>query len=456
VVLIFAIAPAHELLAGPMIGPDVITYQIGPSLVRYSNVGSTAAYSMDTISCNLGDADAIWITDGPQPNRHPLISQNMYRLKTVAGATRFEQIGMSWLKHGFCAADEQFPSCGNCVPDESCDWLTPGCSDTYTASLNGTQFVLGPRSDVNAATGAYPYPFTPYTLPPHVGRRLQIDNSDLDPAQNAGAQYFAEAHYLSTDEPSWNTQFNNASWRPASVTTFTAGGWNMSFSDTTHQQESAIQAWSQLDQGVTLVDVYIDGRLILGYKVTPLGGGMWHYEYSLYNMNSDRSVQKVIVPLYSGTTIANEGFHDVNYHSNEIYSSADWVIDPISTEISWYTDTYANNVNANALRWGTTYSYRFDADRPPEPGIVTLDLFKPGSPTSIQVAAAVPSVPCACPGDLNASGAINGDDVQTFVSAYLGGPFTPCADLASPFGVALDNSDLDSFVAAVLASAACP
>ena len=442
--------------AGPLIGPDVITSELGPGIIKHGNVGTTAAYSMATVSCNLGDANAIWITDGPEPNQHPLIGQNMYRLKSVNGATRFEQIGMSWLKHAFCAADSTFPVCSACVPDEDCNWLTPGCSDTYDASTNGIQFVLGPRSDVNAATGDYPYPFTSPSIDPIIGRRLQIENDDLAPASNPGALYIAEVNYLTTDEQSWNTQYNNTSWRQVVVTTFTSGGWNLSFTGATHQQESAIHAWQQLDPGVSVVDIYLDGRMTLGYKVTPIAGGKWHYEYALYNMNSDLSVQKVTVPFQSGTTIENEGFKDVNYHSNEIYSTTDWAIDTDASNIFWYTDTYAVNVNANALRWTTTYTFRFDANRPPEPGMITLDLFKPGSPASIQVAAAVPSVPCTCPGDLNASGTINGDDVQSFVATYLGGPFTPCADLVTPFGVALDASDLNAFVAALLAGAACP
>jgi hypothetical protein len=61
-----------------------------------------------------------------------VIGQQMYRLKTVAGSTRFEQIGMSWLKHGFCAADAPSCSGGTYTPNPSCDWLGLFATDTYS------------------------------------------------------------------------------------------------------------------------------------------------------------------------------------------------------------------------------------------------------------------------------------------------------------------------------------
>ena len=71
-----------------MVGPDTI-----------------AAYSFQTVSCNLGEQDAIWIDDtnlaNPLRNQHPVIGNTLFRLRNG----RFEQIGLGWLKHGFCALD---------------------------------------------------------------------------------------------------------------------------------------------------------------------------------------------------------------------------------------------------------------------------------------------------------------------------------------------------------------
>src|SRR5690606_13501601 len=70
-------------------GPDVIVGEL--PLVRYwGEAEGTTAYSIATTSCNIGDAHLLWIE---LSNQHPVIAQNMYRLKDG----RFEQIGMSWL-----------------------------------------------------------------------------------------------------------------------------------------------------------------------------------------------------------------------------------------------------------------------------------------------------------------------------------------------------------------------
>jgi hypothetical protein len=369
-----------------VVGPDVIVSGVGSTISKDGSSGGITAYSMTTVSCNVGDAQAIWIDcgSGSNCNQHPVIGQQIYRLKTVNGATRFEQIGMSWLKHGFCAADA--PSCTNInpngnpsptySPNGSCDWLGLFATDTYDASLNGSQGNLGPRSEVNAWTGVFPYPYMNNGCGSStvICKRTQVHNTDLDPAVNTGAQYLGEVVYITTDESraAGNpVTFNNYSSRKLSVGGFSGGGYSLSFSGSTMPMISAMNWWSQNDAGVTLktIDVPGDGRMLLGYKVTNLGGGQYHYEYALFNMNSDRCAQGISVPLAPGATCNNVAFHDVDYHSGEPYALTDWTpAVGLGNSVSWSSETFAQNQNANALRWSTTYNYRFDSNGRADPG----------------------------------------------------------------------------------------
>ena len=52
----------------------------------------------------------------------------------------------------------------------------------------------------------------------------------------------------------------------------------------------------------------------MGYKVTNPSAGVWHYEYALFNMNLDRSIQSFSVPLGAGVNVSNIGFHAPPQH----------------------------------------------------------------------------------------------------------------------------------------------
>jgi hypothetical protein len=120
---------------------------------------------------------------------------------------------------------------------------------------------------------------------------------------------------------------------------------------------------------------------------------MWHYEYAVQNVNSERSIASFTVPFRPGANIQNVGFHDVPYHSGEPFDGTDWTVTIGSNSISWATTPHSVNANANAIRWGTLYNFRFDADLPPYRTEVIMGLFKPGtagSPNSVQASAEGP------------------------------------------------------------------
>jgi hypothetical protein len=142
----------------------------------------------------------------------------------------------------------------------------------------------------------------------------------------------------------------------------------------------------------------------MGYKVTNPLAGVWHYEYALYNQNLDRAIQSFSVPLGPGVNITNIDFHAPPQHpgfahdgtqGDAGYSSTPWSNDyqQGNTSITWNCETFAQNQNANAIRFATMYNFRFDADQGPNPTDATVGFFKTGSPIDvvIQAPGGVPS-----------------------------------------------------------------
>ncbi len=259
--------------------------------------------------------------------------------------------------------------------------------------------------------------------------RLQIRDADI----TAGGQNFAEIQYVTHDEPFAN-RYNNASWREVnlSLTLITGVGAGQA---SVHFQEPVLSAWALNDAGAAFskVDVPDDGRLYLGYKATDLGGGMWHYEYALQNLNSDRSARLFSLQIPAGVTVTNTEFHDVEYHSGEPYDATDWSMTIGGSLVEWSTQTESANANANALRWGSLYNFRFDADRPPVNVSATIGLFKAGTPPELIVMTLGPSASPACPWDLDGDGAVAVPDLL-FVLANWGAPY----DVADLLGLLND------------------
>src|SRR5262249_3522412 len=113
--------------------------------------------------------------------------------------------------------------------------------------------------------------------------------------------------------------------------------------------------------------------------------------------------------------------------------------------------------NANAIRWGTLYNFRFDANLPPSSfsGNVALTQFK--TVTDVFAASIVPSAADCTKGDLNEDGLVDGGDVALFVSLLFNGGGTLAQRCAgdvqpTPDGM-VDDADVAPFVNCLLDSA---
>ena len=175
----------------------------------------------------------------------------------------------------------------------------------------------------------------------------------------AGAQYFVASMYVAPDDAAAGNSNNNQSYRPITVN---ATNKNITLTGTTRRQSPAIFAWRDTDPSVVLnsVDVPSDGRFWVGVKVAPNGTGGFRYFYAVQNLTSHQSGQSFSVPIPAGAVVSNVTFRDVDYHSGEPFSLTDWTPTVTSTSVSWSTQTFAQNQNANALRFDTIYNFSFD------------------------------------------------------------------------------------------------
>jgi hypothetical protein len=386
-------------------GADVIIGSLS-GISNFGTVGNVAAFSVGTTSCNIGDTELEWVSGTPD---HPVIGQGMYRLKD----DRFTQIGQSWLKHGFTALqgglceDEQ--GC-TCVSSGTGSRLGVGCSDPYGSGLNGSQTGLGPKFEVNANSGVFPIPYTDQGQSGDaIYKRVQVHVDDLDAALNPGSLYFVDGQYVAPDDAAAGNGHNNAAYRECTIS-FSGGNYNANATGLTQREQPAIRAWQDTDPSVLETDVLFQeteqALVIVSSKAVSLGGGVFRYEYAVQNHNSDRSIGSFSVPA-SGA-VQNIGFNDVDYHSGEPWDGADWTATLGAGTITWATDDFASDPNANALRWGTLYNFWFETDAPPQTQLATMGLFKPGTPSSVTGAV---NAPAGGPVDCNDNGTDDDQDV---------------------------------------------
>jgi hypothetical protein len=395
-----AVLPA----VGTVPGPDVIVGElIGLMQMDSGAVNGRVGLALGTDACNKGTENVAWIA--LPSNNHPFIPQNLYRMSGGASNNdRFEQIGQSWGKHAFAAASSN--TCGFGCNGVGGDHLGSGCSDAYGAGLNGAQDLIGSRAWVNPFTGNFPSGNTSNDHTGHshdaTSHRILVETTDLIPADNPGATYFAEAEYIVPDEGLWCqshpdqcNMFNNASYQQQSVS---GGPTNFSFgaAGPTVREQPAVEAWTGATVTQIEPDHGNDGIWFMGYKVTNPSAGVWHYEYALYNQNLDRAIQSFTVPVGAGVNISNVGFHMPPQqpgfaHDGTVgdagYSSTPWDVAQDASSITWSTETFATNQNANAIRFATLYNFRFDADEPPQTTEATIGFFKTGDPMTVEIQA---------------------------------------------------------------------
>jgi hypothetical protein len=442
-------ARAHAADCGLTAGPDVIVGDIF-GFQRWGQANGATAFTFAPTLCNIGTSGAVFESNS---NQHPITVHNLYQWKPLTpGADHgsFRQIGMSWASHHFFALSNNM-CCDDCVPTNGTT-LGVKCSSPESASIMGSAFVLGPRSEINPVTGDFPFIHASASGDPTLAGRVQANDADLDQADalNADSAYAVENLTISPDDAINGAGNNNASHRPVTVSS-TGSVHSIALSGAT-AESPAIMAWGDIEPGVlySTIDAPGDGRFIIASNASDDDGdGVWRYEYAVYNMNSDEATAGFTVPVPAGVAVSNIAMHDIDHHSGEIYDTADWPGVRTADAVHWEAPAFSPATDRNAIRWGTLFSFGFDADAEPEPADTTLILFASGSAAPVVSLKAPRGSVCVT--DLNGDGVTDTADLGVLISAFGSHGATP-ADLNGDGAV--DTADLGILIGAFGTS--CP
>ncbi len=342
--------------------------------------------AMSTTACNRGTVNIPWYA--PMDERHPTIAMNLYRERNGV----LEQIGFSWLKHGFLSTNSN--ACGTCQNPGTGALLGVNCSDTYGVGNNSDRNWLGPREEVNpfigrwTCTGSHFAGGQPDCVRRHGGsghgpidHMLRVLDSDLNVS---GAQFFYEAYYVVEGDVN---KYNNIGWRQATAS-WTGSTW--SFSTVSNQTFGpVINRWGDMR---AFAEPRTQGDAIVAVKVTNLGGGMYHYEYAVYVHDLWQEIRAFYVPIPDGATVSNVGFYGPRSETRGD-PQTQWTPAIGDGFVLWTTATFSQNPNTNSLAYGRMYNFRFDANVAPVTSKVLLGTFKPGPITFLTAGVSTPPGP---------------------------------------------------------------
>jgi hypothetical protein len=325
---------------------------------------------------NTGTADVPWWRQftAPQPpygnDQHPYLVWNLYRLADG----RFEQIGVSGLKHAFNSINSGCPcASGNIV------WV--GCRDVYSIGSNDIDRFLAPRSEIVPASAKW-------------GRCRSLFDSDCDQVQDGAsdgpfdnrmlvnesdladpdARYFIEAWYVVRDDVD---RFNTMGWREVDPA-WSGTEWTFPNAGD-YAQGPALDAWTEDGGGAQWDRVIVetaDGAVSVAVRAFDTGSG-WRYDYFVMNHDWMRAETAGAEPNLE--LLSNVGFTAVELPRDPAGTAgslssvradrtrgSDWTAAVESDAVRW-TDP-----GDTPLDWGRGFRFSLVADAPPGPSTLRL------------------------------------------------------------------------------------
>lgn len=220
-----------------------------------------------------------------------------------------------------------------------------------------------------------------------LAKRNVVLNTEVEGANiNTDRQVIMECYYILNGD---FNKFNNIAWRqfrmsgsaPYGVTAFSYNGM--------HTYGPPLIAWAN-QTGANFSGAYATttpttfdipgqanapiGTAYVGCRVTSLGGGMYKYDYNIYNVDIDRGIVSFDVPIPFGVDPSNVEFRQPREWTLGQLDKSDWqyTYDMSKKSGKWTATPVAGNFwglpGTNALRYGTMYTYSMTLPLKPRSG----------------------------------------------------------------------------------------
>ncbi len=381
----FALGTCSEGDNWPPDNPDVDVALISMSAQYVRDIGPDHVVLTPSATLeNVGTADVAWFRKfsgsfAPYNNdQHPYLVWNLYREID----NRFEQIGVSGVKHAFFTVNTVCSCFGGQV-------LFPTCQDTYSVGNNDSGSHLGPRESIRAFHGTWDSRGSFFDQDGNGVQETSSNGTDenrmvvaeADFADNS-LNYYMSSWYVIRDDVNI---FDNIGYRQYSITP-NGGGWSLSTSSGFENGPASDQyvtpnTSADLNSGLASVRLLQagEGHLTVAVKVIDLGNGMYRYNYMVENHDYDPRVQTIALSLNDSNSMTDWVFSDVDEGVGN-----DWVVSHSNGVLSLQAPV------GNEIDWGTLYSFSFTTDAEPAVGDLTLTGLENGG-TEFDAEVIVPS-----------------------------------------------------------------
>jgi hypothetical protein len=374
-------------------------------------------FAPDTSLLNVGTATVSWhkMFSAPSPpygnDQHPFLIWNLYRVNPDGS---LQQLAASGTKHAFNTINK---AC-NCSDHTN---SYPTCEDSYSYYSNDiaaeeTPNYLGPRSEIIPAAGQWGRCFSVFDKNCAGAKedadggaqndfqyRLVVAESDITSALQPGATYYFEYWYVVRDQ---SNIYNAMGYRPVSFAKIPGDGgayiWQATVTAGDFVNGPVINLWvdpAQPAAGTQNSELATpEGHARIAVRTTPLGGGLYRYDYAVMNFDFARGVidpahatepnvhvlsadgfSAFAVPVSDDVTVSDFAFNDPDGDA-----SNDWIATQADGLVRWQAPA------GHPLNWGTLYRFSFTANVAPLPASAELGVATAGTPASYAGATLAP------------------------------------------------------------------